>query len=134
ALNNPSNAPVQVITASNSDLKSIYHRVRRGESLALIANKYQVEVQDLKAWNKLRRNAIVPGQRLKISQPSASSRSLNHTRRSSASYVTYRVKRGDTLSGIAQKYRGVTVRNIKAANNISGNAIKPGMTLKINRL
>lgn len=134
ALNNPSNAPVQVITAANSDLKPIYHRVRRGESLALIANKYQVEVQDLKAWNNLRRNAIVPGQRLKISQPSASSRSLNHTRRSSASYVTYRVKQGDTLSGIAQKYRGVTVRNIKAANNISGNAIKPGMKLKINKL
>lgn len=134
ALNNPSDAPVQVIAASNSDLKPIYHRVRRGESLALIANKYQVEVQDLKAWNNLRRNAIVPGQRLKISQPAASSRLSNRTRKSSASYITYRVKRGDTLSGIAQKYRGVTVRNIKAANNISGNAIKPGMTLKINRL
>lgn len=133
ALNTPSDAPVQVITASNTDSKPIYHRVKRGESLALIANKYRVEVQDLKTWNNLRRAAIVPGQRLKISQPS-SSRTVNTARKSSASYITYRVKRGDTLSGIAQKYRGVTVRKIRTANNISGNAIKPGMTLKINRL
>src|SRR5690606_32446079 len=60
ALNTPTNAPAKVITASNTDRKAIYHRVRRGESLSSIANKYQVEVQDLKVWNRLRRNAIVP--------------------------------------------------------------------------
>lgn len=43
-----------------------YHRVSPGQSLSSIANKYNVEVQDLKVWNKLKGSGIVPGQRLKI--------------------------------------------------------------------
>jgi len=134
ALNTPTDAPAKVITASNTDRKAIYHRVRRGESLSSIANKYQVEVQDLKVWNRLRRNAIVPGQRLKISEPGYTAGKKTSLERKSVNYVTYKVKRGDTLSGIAQKYRGATVNNIKAMNNLNGSSIKPGMTLKINSL
>lgn len=132
ALNNPTNAPARVIAASNTDTKPIYHTVRQGESVGLIANKYRVEIQDLRAWNNLKKNTIVPGQRLKISQPNQTgTRSPN---KAAVNYVTYKVKRGDTLSGIAKKYRGATVQNIKAMNNIRTSAIKPGMTLKINRL
>lgn len=43
-----------------------YHKVRAGQSLSTIADKYNVEVQDLKVWNNLKGSAIVPGQRLKI--------------------------------------------------------------------
>ncbi|MEH6304534.1 LysM peptidoglycan-binding domain-containing protein [Olivibacter sp. CPCC 100613] len=133
ALNTPTDAPAKVITASNTDRKAIYHRVRKGESLASVANKYQVEVQDLKVWNRLRRNAIVPGQRLKISEPGYVT-GKKGLERKSVNYVTYKVRRGDTLSGIAQKYRGATVNNIKAMNNLKGSSLKPGMTLKINSL
>lgn len=44
----------------------LYHRVASGQNLSTIANKYNVEVQDLKVWNNLKGSAIVPGQRLKI--------------------------------------------------------------------
>lgn len=133
ALNNPTDAPAKVIAASNSDRKAIYHLVKRGESLSSIANKYRVEVQDLKVWNKLKRTAIVPGQRLKISEPNYATKK-NSIEKKTVNYVTYKVKSGDTLSGIAQKYRGATVSTIKAMNNLKGSSIKPGMTLKINRL
>lgn len=44
----------------------VYHKVRQGQNLSTIANKYHVEVQDLKVWNNLKGSSIVPGQRLKI--------------------------------------------------------------------
>ncbi len=43
-----------------------YHKVRKGESLGKIANKYGCTVKNLKSWNKLRSNNINIGQRLKI--------------------------------------------------------------------
>ncbi|MBZ0273129.1 transglycosylase SLT domain-containing protein [bacterium] len=48
-----------------------------------------------------------------------------------ASYVTYRVRKGDTLSGIARKYR-TTVTSIKRLNRgVKGHIIRPGAKLKI---
>jgi membrane-bound lytic murein transglycosylase D len=44
-----------------------YHKVRRGETLAYIADEYGIELSDLKAWNHLHHNKAVVGQRLKIS-------------------------------------------------------------------
>lgn len=43
-----------------------YHKVTSGQNLSIIADKYHVEVQDLKVWNNLKGSSIVPGQRLKI--------------------------------------------------------------------
>jgi len=49
------------------DDKPSYHKVKRGETLAAIADNYGVDVNDLKTWNHLHRNKAVVGQRLKIS-------------------------------------------------------------------
>jgi len=43
-----------------------YHKVRKGESLGKIANKYGCTINNLKKWNGLRNNNIRTGQRLKI--------------------------------------------------------------------
>jgi len=49
-------------------------------------------------------------------------------------YITYVVKRGDTLWDIARKYRGVTETDIARLNNISNQSkIKPGQVIKIKR-
>jgi D-alanyl-D-alanine carboxypeptidase len=42
------------------------HTVRRGEHLAVIADKYNCSVTDLKRWNKMRTSRLIPGQKLKI--------------------------------------------------------------------
>lgn len=44
----------------------IYHLVERNESLTVIANKYKVTVEDIRAWNGLKDNWINIGQRIKI--------------------------------------------------------------------
>jgi membrane-bound lytic murein transglycosylase D len=47
-----------------NDWKS--HKVRKGESLGGIADKYNVSLAELKKWNKIKGSNIIPGQSLKI--------------------------------------------------------------------
>lgn len=111
------------------------YRVRRGDSLGRIARRYHVTVAQLREWNNLSSNSIHPGQRLTIytgdnvAQSSAVSKQKSKSSASKTRYYT--VKRGDTLSGIASKYRGVTVSKIKRANNLRSNSIRPGQRLII---
>lgn len=51
---------------ANADLVQKIHKVKRGEQLASIARKYKCTVADLKSWNRIRKNKVVPGQRLTI--------------------------------------------------------------------
>lgn len=44
----------------------IYHKVKRGQTLSDVANKYGIPVKKLKIWNHLRKNTLKTGQRLKI--------------------------------------------------------------------
>lgn len=109
---------------------AVTHRVRQGETLGKIANRYHVSVQDLKVWNKLQNNTIVPGQQLRVMV--AGEQSGKSDRPSAdASYISYRVKKGDTLSGIAQRHQKTSVASIKSDNGLRSSRIKPGMTLKI---
>jgi membrane-bound lytic murein transglycosylase D len=46
--------------------KTTYYKVRRGDNLSMIASKYDVDVADIKKWNKLKSNALAYGKSLKI--------------------------------------------------------------------
>jgi len=101
------------------------YKVRRGDTLGAIAARHQVGVSAVKGSNNIKGSTIFVGQVLKI--PNAVT----------PKYVTkksvpskYRVKRGDTIGGIAGRY-GVSVSSIKSANNIKGTTIRAGQTLKI---
>lgn len=50
----------------NSTIKSIHYTVRNGDSLSLIASKYNVAIKDLHRWNTIRGKYLKPGQRLKL--------------------------------------------------------------------
>lgn len=65
-----------------------YHKVTAGQNLNTIADEYNVEVQDLKVWNKLKGNTIVPGQRLIVSQKSGLSKSAEA--KSTKKYLSYK--------------------------------------------
>jgi len=104
------------------------HRVRKGETLEEIAKHYDVTVQDLKVWNHLRTNTIVPEQKLKINNAGEA------VPTKASQYITYKVKKGDTLIGISKQFRGSSVSSIKAMNELKSNLLKPGMTLRINQL
>lgn len=46
--------------------RAIYHEVRPGESLALLAARYGASLDSLRVWNGLAYDRIVAGQRLKV--------------------------------------------------------------------
>ncbi len=114
------------VTPSGS--KATHHKVKPGQNLSQIANQYRVEVQDLKVWNNLRTTTIVPGQSLRVAPNPVSAKPKG------ASYLSYVVKAGDTLSEIAEKFEGATVSSLKALNGLTKATIRPGMTLIINSL
>ncbi len=123
------NEQAKVNLASTNPKKStITHRIQKGESLEKIALKFKVTVQDLKAWNNLKTNVILPGQLLKIN-------SVDHSiKLKPAQFVTHKVKNGDTLSAIANRYKINNISELKAMNNLKSTVLKPGMTLKIKEI
>jgi LysM repeat protein len=62
-------------------------------------------------------------------KPQSAARAQAETKVASKT-VTYRVKSGDTLFGIAQLF-DTTVAKIKSLNRLTSNRIKPGLRLKI---
>ena len=110
----------------------IRYRVRKGDYLGKIAEKYGVGVSQIKRWNGLRSNRLRVGQRLTI-HPRKPVASTSKATTSSSSVKTYTVKSGDSLWSISKKFPGVTVEKIKNWNDISGTNLKPGMKLKIQK-
>jgi membrane-bound lytic murein transglycosylase D len=117
-----------------------YHTVKSGENLTLIANKYGVEVSQVRSWNGLHGDVIQPGQRLKVgtttttttsaTSSSGSSSSGSSSASSSSSHkITVVVKRGDTLSAIATRY-GASLADAQRWNHIrNASDIQAGQSL-----
>ena len=123
----------------NSGEEWITHRIRKGETLSHIAIKYGVSVRNLKKWNNLRSSRITAGKKLHIytgsSKQVAAYNGKSSSRRFSSTvptgnYVTYKIRKGDTISQIAEKH-GVSSSQLRKWNNIRGNKIVAGKTLKI---
>lgn len=116
----------------------ITYRVRRGDYLGRIAQKYGVGVSNIKEWNGLRGNNLRIGQRLTIYPTknaavasSSSSSESSSSGQSGDNPKLYTVKQGDSLWSISRKFPGVTVQKIKSLNDMRGNRLKPGMKLKL---
>jgi len=108
----------------------LYHRVQRGETLSDIADDYSIDVQDLKVWNHLHSNRVAVGKNLRLTEAAAQPEeksSAKHRR----NYITYKVKTGDTLRGIAAKFDGASVEQIKSLNGLKKERLQPGMTIRI---
>ncbi|PTI69100.1 LysM peptidoglycan-binding domain-containing protein [Staphylococcus succinus] len=111
-------------TSTNAEAASTY-KVKSGESLWSIANKFNISVAKLKSLNNLTSNVIFPNQSLKVSGTTSSNTTSN-----TSSTSTYTVKSGDTLSGIAAKY-GTSYEKIMSLNGLSSYNIYPGQKLKV---
>lgn len=111
----------------------LYHTVKKGESLGSISKKYDVTVANIKKWNNLKKETIVPGQKLAIYTSGAPmAQAGRQTSNVSSAPKTYTVKKGDTLSSIAKK-NNCTVNDLKKWNGIKGNGIQVGQKLKIKK-
>lgn len=112
-------------SANRGSYTELSHKVRSGESLWSIANKYGTTISQIKSMNGLRGNTIQRGKWLKVRNYKAASSSKR-----TASNGKYTVRYGDSLWAIAKKF-GTSVNRIKQKNNLRGNNIHPGSVLVI---
>ena len=157
AANDSINATTERITLP----KTKYYKVRRGDNLSEIANKYDVTVLDLKKWNNIKGNSVSRGRNLKIISSEsivrtikADSKSIKNTSTidqtiqkavvtsektikvdtlSTSSTALYVVQKGDNLSNIAKKYN-VTMQELKDWNKLSNGNIQLGSLLQITKI
>ncbi|WML46740.1 LysM peptidoglycan-binding domain-containing protein [Neobacillus sp. PS3-34] len=94
--------------------ESLAYKVKSGETLTSIANRYHVSVSQLKTWNHLTSEKIRIGQTITVSVPEA----------------TYKVKKGDLITTIAKNHH-LLVADIKISNHLTSDRLKVGQTLKI---
>ncbi len=115
------------------------YRVRTGDYLGKVARQYGVRVSDIKKWNGLRSNEISVGQNLKIFSRNSTATVVSKPTTSvpkalvSNDVKTYKVKQGDSLWSISQKFSEVSVDDIKNWNDIRGTKLIVGATLKISK-
>ena len=128
----------QLVKQAESD--RIRYRVRSGDFLGRIAERYGVGVSQIKQWNGLRSNNLRIGQRLtiyprnrgKISAPSKNTTAKTaQTQTFPADAKSHTVRSGDSLWTISRKYPGITVENLREWNGISGSKLQPGTKLKL---
>jgi membrane-bound lytic murein transglycosylase D len=111
----------------------VYHRVRHGESLSTIAERYRTSVRSIAvANNSRRRNFIVAGQKLKIPQKGMKIYPVTAPHKKEDLHVatTHVVKSGDSLWIIANRY-GTTVKEIQALNGLNSTWLHINQVLKI---
>ena len=110
----------------------VYHRVRNGETLSVIARKYRTSVRSIMRANNLRRsNYIVAGKRLKIPRRGymqSKPRTVQKPHKGQA--VNHIVRKGDSLFTIAKRYR-TTIKKIQELNNLTTTTLHKGQTLII---
>lgn len=106
-----------------------YHRVRRGEHLSTVANRYHCTVRELKEWNGLASADIHAGQHLMVyvnRKGRGTSTVASKKGKAAAKKDFYVVQKGDTLWHISQS-TGVSVAVIKKLNHIKSTApLAPG--------
>lgn len=111
-----------------------FHRVKRGEHLTAISNKYGISVAELKKMNNLRGNTLFRGQKLKVMTDKTETAVAvsSQAAKASAESSTYRVRRGDRLYSIAKKH-GMTVSELKKINKLQKNMVKVGQILRVSK-
>ena len=114
---------------TSTNKKGKTHKVKEGENLTLIADKYNVSVEDLREWNDLDSDVIVPGQELTVSKPSKTNKKTEKT--TSTKNKTYKVKKGDKLAAIADE-NDLTVKQLIKWNDLDKDGtIYVGQVLKL---
>jgi membrane-bound lytic murein transglycosylase D len=107
---------------------AITHQVAKGENLTQIANIYQVSIDDIVNWNNLTDYNLTINQSLTIYKTLKAPKAKVQK----PAYMIYKVKKGDTLSEIAEQYEHATVKSIKELNGLKSNELMVGKSLKIN--
>ncbi|MCC6544093.1 MAG: C40 family peptidase [Nitrospirae bacterium] len=117
------------------------YKVKKGDTLYKIARSNGVSVKQIKQSNGLRGSDIKPGdfivvpirEAVKTINQKVSNRKKETARKGSDrinNLVTHKVRKGENLYRISMRY-GVSVKEVKRLNNLSGSFVKVGQKLKV---
>ncbi len=109
---------------------TIKHKVRHGETIAFIAQKYKTSVSAIRAANRLKGDRLAVGQRLTV--PLQGYATTPGTAPKSERVLKHKVKKGDTLASLAKRY-DVSSADIRKANQLESDRLKIGQTLRIEK-
>ena len=130
------------------------HRITYGDTLWSIAKRYNVTLNNLRQWNKITGNLILPNQQIIVgkvapkspveetkpkeeTKPTEKNEPTKETKPADQKTTTeikqYTIVRGDTLNKIARAH-GVSVAQLRQWNNISGHLIYPNQKIIVNKV
>jgi membrane-bound lytic murein transglycosylase D len=158
-LKNPTESSGGYFTPADVKGKAkVYYKVKPGDNVGFISSWFRVRASDLKYWNNIRRNLIRAGQKLVIYVPEkqkakyAKVNSMTFAQKQAmvgkkstpsakpkakpldSNYVYYKVRKGDTLWEISQKYAGISSDEIMRLNKLKNDhSLYIGQQLKIKR-
>ncbi|MCK7459975.1 lytic transglycosylase [Idiomarina aminovorans] len=112
--------------------KRLEHVVQSGDTLWDLSRAYSVNLRDLARWNSMAPGDYLrPGQELVVWTEAKPSSAVQSSINSIMRNIRYRVRSGDSLARIADKFN-VTIRQIEQWNNIQRNRyLQPGQMLKL---
>jgi membrane-bound lytic murein transglycosylase D len=174
----PSHNYLQI--SPSDDIIRINYKVKKGDTFFKLANKFNVDVDALKEWNRMRNKKIKQGQKLIIyttkkektekkeskpfintnieSKPDSNEKRAELKKEESETKkadlkeeiktkkskdtplksekklkeITYKVKKGESLSAISRKFEGVSVKELIEWNKLNKDGqITPGQVIKI---
>ena len=106
------------------------HKVRKGESIGVIAQQYGVRVAEIQRANDMKKTKLKPGRTLLIPVKVAPRRS---TGKKPTKVRTYVVLLGDNLGSISRRF-GVSQESLRIWNNIeTGYNVKKGDTIYVSK-
>jgi LysM repeat protein len=112
----------------------IVYSLKKGETLSKIAAMYNVSERDLRSWNPgIKANKIVRGQKIKLYAKVTGKGSSSDSRSKSSSKLPkqYKVRKGDSMKSIANKF-GISVSQLKKKNKKAGEGkLKSGQSLRL---
>jgi N-acetylmuramoyl-L-alanine amidase len=127
--------PAPVVSSAGSSRvsgKTQIHVVKRAETLSGIADSYGTTMAALRDLNKLKKDGVWVGQRLKVpaGKSAATVSTVAKAKPSVKKPSKHKVARGDTLTSIASRY-GVSVSDLKRVNKLKSDVAPLDRTLTI---
>ncbi len=146
--------------------------VRSGDDIVMVAKMFSCKPENIRAWNQLKTNRLMPGQRLiffervafhkkpkhfvalsqlerikaksvkpiykgktKLKNKRPSQGNNNGAQSGMDDFIYYSIRRGESISDIADKFEGINIEDILEDNHIKSiGQVKSGKVLMIRRL
>ncbi len=122
-----------IINSSEDQIRFKMHRVRRKETLFSIAQRYNIQVDDIKKYNKeLYSRQLKKGEKIKIpiGIKKTSTNVVTNETNTNSEAATHTVVAKETKYGIARKY-GITVAELETLNPNMGENLQIGAVLNV---